>query len=134
MRKLVAALALFSALALPSLALAVFNADSSGLNTTGDNAYGEQTPEQLSVTAFIGEKLLKPVLGLVGLTFLVLTVYAGILWMTSAGDEKRIKQAKDILVTSVLGAIIIASAYVITNTIIGYLSGPPVAAAVTTTP
>jgi hypothetical protein len=44
------------------------------------------------------------------------------MWMTSAGDSKRVEKAKSVLVASVVGALIIASAYVIVNTVIDSLS------------
>ncbi len=122
MRKLAAALALFFALALPTLALAEFNAESSGLTKTGDQAYGTQSSENLNLSFFIGDKVIKPVIGLTGVIFLVLTVYAGVMWMTSAGDVKRVEKAKNILVASIIGAVIIASAYVIVSEVLGALS------------
>ena len=40
-----------------------------------------------------------------------LTVYAGILWMTAAGDPKKVQKAKDILVQSTTGVVICLLAY-----------------------
>lgn len=122
MRKLLTAMALFSTLALPAFALAQFNAGSSGLTETGNAVYGAQNPTQLSPGLFIGNYIIKPVIGLTGLAFLVLTVFAGVMWMTSAGNEKQIAKAKNILVASVTGAAIVASAYAITNTVVSNLS------------
>ncbi len=119
MRKLVA-LAIAIQLLLPGMALAQFNADSSGLTATGDEVFG--TPGDLNIATFIGTYIIAPVLGLTGLIFLVLTVYAGFLWMTSQGDSGRVKHAKDILIASITGAVLMAMAYVITNTVINALS------------
>lgn len=123
MRKLAAALALgFTLTSLPLLALAQLNPESSGLTETGNAAFGEQSAAKLNIGIFIGTFIIKPVIGLTGLIFLVLTVYAGIMWMTSAGDTKRVQKAKDILVASVIGAVVIASAYVIVNTVLTALT------------
>jgi hypothetical protein len=123
MRKLAAAIALFFTLALPGFALAQgLNPDSSGLTKTGDQVYGVQSEEALNAGAFIGIYIIKPIIGLTGLAFLVLTVFAGVMWMTSAGNEKQVAKAKNILVAAVTGAVIVASAYAITNTVVSSLS------------
>ena len=54
------------------------------------------------------------VLATVGTVFLVLTVAAGIMWMTAAGNEEKISKAKKILVGAVIGLIIAMTAYTIT--------------------
>ena len=53
-------------------------------------------------------------LSILGVVFIVLIIYAGFLWMTSAGSEEKVKKAKDIMLAAVIGLIIIFSAYVIT--------------------
>lgn len=53
-------------------------------------------------------------LGFLGTLFVVLTVYAGFLWMTAGGAEENIEKAKKLLYRSVLGLIIVLSAYSIT--------------------
>lgn len=57
-------------------------------------------------------------LSLLGIVFLVLTLYAGWLWMTAAGDPKQTGKAKDILITAVVGLVILLSAYAISNFVI----------------
>ncbi len=42
--------------------------------------------------------------------------------MTSSGEEKRVNKAKQILVAAVTGAVVLASAYALTNTVINALS------------
>lgn len=58
--------------------------------------------------------IISVVLGLVGMIFLALTVYAGFLWMTAGGDEEPITKAKNILKASVIGLVIVLAAYSIT--------------------
>ena len=55
------------------------------------------------------------VLAFVGVIFLVLMVYAGILWMTAAGEEEKIKKAQKIILTSTVGLVITVGAFLITN-------------------
>ncbi|NBS68186.1 hypothetical protein EBT31_04635 [bacterium] len=57
-------------------------------------------------------------LSLLGIVFLFLTLYAGWLWMTAAGDSKQTGKAKDILITAVVGLVILLSAYAISNFVI----------------
>ena len=42
--------------------------------------------------------------------------------MTAAGDESKVKKAKSMLVTSVIGIIIIMSAYALSQFVIGQLT------------
>ena len=58
--------------------------------------------------------IINAVLSLLGMIFLVLTVYAGMLWMTARGDETQISKAKDILSGALIGLFITVSAYAIT--------------------
>lgn len=67
--------------------------------------------------------LIKVVIGLLGIIFLVLTVYAGFTWMTAAGDPKKVDKAKGILTTSVVGLVIVLAAYTITDFVIQSLLG-----------
>jgi cytochrome bd-type quinol oxidase subunit 2 len=53
-------------------------------------------------------------LGLLGLIFIVLIIYAGFLWMTAQGNEEQIKKAKTMLVNATIGILVISLAYTIT--------------------
>jgi hypothetical protein len=53
-------------------------------------------------------------LGFLGIIFLVLTLYGGFIWMTSAGNEAKVYKAKKILESAVIGLIIIMASYSIT--------------------
>ena len=57
--------------------------------------------------------VISAILVLSGTIFLVLTVYASILWLISQGNEEQIEKAKKILFASVIGLIITMSAYAI---------------------
>ena len=62
-------------------------------------------------------------LSLVGTIFLILAVYAGILWMTASGNEEKVTKAKDIITQAVLGLAITLAAYAITYFVTTKLSG-----------
>ena len=60
--------------------------------------------------ALIG-KVINAVLGIVGSVALLMFVFGGITWMTSAGSADKVKKGRDILVWSAIGLVIIFSAY-----------------------
>lgn len=47
------------------------------------------------------------ILGFLGLISVVMIIFGGFTWMTSAGNEKRIELAKQVLTSSVIGLVII---------------------------
>lgn len=57
--------------------------------------------------------IINVVLGFIGVILVVLIVYAGFLWMTAAGDEKKVSKAKTILTDSIIGLVITLAAYAI---------------------
>lgn len=74
-----------------------------------------------NLTATVG-KLIWAVLSVLGVIFLVLVLYAGFTWMTAQGDTKKVEKARDILITSVIGLVILLSAYAISTFVIETLS------------
>ncbi len=128
MRKLFAILGIIAALVIPRVIFAEEDTSdwttATGLQDTGDAAFGSgyTSGENASIAFFIGNYIIKPVFGIVGTIFFALTVYAGVLWMTAAGDPKKVDKAKDILVASVIGTVIVVSAYVITNAVFSGLT------------
>ena len=60
-------------------------------------------------------------LGLLGLIFIVLIIYAGFLWMTAQGNEEQIGKAKKMITNAVIGIIITAMAYTISSFVIAAL-------------
>jgi hypothetical protein len=59
-------------------------------------------------------QIINTVLGLLGIITIVLILYAGFKWMTSAGNGEQVEEAQKIIKAAVLGLIIILSAYSIT--------------------
>jgi lysylphosphatidylglycerol synthetase-like protein (DUF2156 family) len=90
---------------------------SEGLSTAAEGTYDQG----VTASVFIGN-LIRVLLSATGLVFLVLTVYAGILYMTAAGDEGKVTKAKKMLTTAVVGLIIIVGAYAITAYVIDALA------------
>ncbi len=58
--------------------------------------------------------VIKGALSLIGTIFLILMVYAGILWMTARGEDAQIEKSGKIIKASIIGLFITMSAYAIT--------------------
>lgn len=95
-------------------ALANLSAD---LNRTA-TAAGVKTEKGLPelVGSFIAAAL-----GLLGVVLVVLVIYAGFIWMTAQGNDEKIKKAKGMITSAVIGMIIIFAAYAITNFVVASL-------------
>jgi hypothetical protein len=68
--------------------------------------------------------IIKDVLQFVGVVFFLLIIYAGFLWMTAQGDEKKVIAAKAIIRNCVIGIVVIGSAYAITSFVLTGLQPP----------
>lgn len=111
---------LFS-LTAPFVALA-YDSKNTGLTSTGSQAGFGANPADVSV--MIGT-VIKAALGMVGVVFLVLMVYAGYLWMIARGDEGKVEKAKNTIINSVIGIVIVVAAYAITYYVVNALSKGP---------
>ena len=69
------------------------------------------------------ENIVRIVLGFVGIIFILILLYGGIIWMTSGGNEQKIAQAKKIIMSAVIGLILTLSAYAIARLIIRSIEG-----------
>jgi hypothetical protein len=74
-----------------------------------------------SATTVIG-RLISAMLSLTGVIFVVIMVYSGLLYMTAAGEEAKVKKAKSMITTSVIGIVIVGTAYAVTSYVIGILA------------
>ena len=75
--------------------------------------------------AFLSTRLgsiIGTLLSFLGVIFMVLVIYAGVLWMTARGAEAQVDKAKDILVNAIIGLILVLAAYAITAFVGGQLT------------
>jgi Type IV secretion system pilin len=87
--------------------------DSAGATTYGDSSAYEARPGFMSAIA----NIVRIVLGLLGILFVILIIYAGVLWMTSAGNADQVEKARGIIVQAVIGLVVILASYAITTTV-----------------
>lgn len=76
-------------------------------------AYDTEAVTEKTFFTYIGT-VIKVVLSLVGTIFLILTVMAGIKWMTARGDETKAEEAMKTVRFATIGLLIVLSAYTIT--------------------
>jgi len=84
------------------------------LNTGFDKTKSESGLEGADVATIVGG-IINGLLGLIGVIFLVLLVYAGFLWSMAGGNQERVAKAKKIIVGAVIGMILVLSAYTIAD-------------------
>ena len=93
--------------------------DTSGLTATGSSAgfRGSDTNLSTIIGRFIGA-----LISLLGMVFVVLLVYGGFTWMTAQGSEEKIKKAKGIVSSAVIGLVVVFASYAIAQAVIGALA------------
>jgi len=79
-----------------------------------------QAESPTDLPTFIGG-LINAFLSVLGIIFVVMTVYAGYLWMTANGETAKTEKAKTLLGQAIIGMIIILAAYAISAFVIGRL-------------
>ncbi len=92
--------------------------DELGLNEV-NNAIGLPSSDIRIIIA----RIIRAALGLLGIVAVGLIIYGGYLWMTAGGNDEQVGKAKKVLINSVLGLVIIFSAYAITQFIFNRLVG-----------
>lgn len=81
-------------------------------------------PLGTSDVRIIAANLIQGALGLSGTVALIMFIYGGIVWMTSAGNPEAITKGKKTLVWAILGIIVIMSAFVIVRTVFEAILNP----------
>lgn len=96
-------------LLLPFTALAVNPLDSLNEAAGGTGLVSNKTPIQ------IVSSIINTILYFVGAIVIVLMLWAGFKWMTSAGNTEAIKKSRETIINAVIGLAIIFASYVIVN-------------------
>lgn len=87
---------------------------------------GLRTVQPENAQGFLGNYIgavLASLLAFLGVIFILLTIYAGFLWMTAKGNDDQVRKAQKILQTTVTGLVIIALAYGIMRLLESILGG-----------
>ncbi|MFA6525857.1 MAG: hypothetical protein WCT26_00375 [Candidatus Buchananbacteria bacterium] len=67
--------------------------------------------------------ILRVFFGLLGVIAVLLLIYGGFIWMTAGGDPGKVDKAKQIIYNTIIGLIIIFSAFAISSFLMSWLSG-----------
>ncbi len=118
MKQLVMTIALASLL-MTAVAVPVLAQDTTiggNLIEVGKQAgFDEQTAEWENPWARVVSNGIIIVFSIVGILFLILTIYAGIQWMTAGGNDEQVSKARQLLRNAVIGLLIVIMSYVITT-------------------
>lgn len=77
------------------------------------SVYGQvENPQDIRITI---AKIINVFLGLLGIIFIIMIVWAGFKWMTSGGNEDQIKEAQAQILRATIGLLIILSSWSITQ-------------------
>lgn len=85
--------------------------------SSGSGVNPNRTPEQIIGSVVNG------IVGVLGVVAVGLIVYAGGLWITAAGNDDKVEQAKSIIKTTVIGMVVLGLAYAITAFILSIVLG-----------
>ncbi|MCD4705797.1 hypothetical protein K8R61_01825 [bacterium] len=107
-------LLLCCSLALPIQAASIL--DRLGAVGTGEEGAGYESVNE-DGDIYFADKLggfIKIFLTFLGIVFLILIMYGGFLWMTAEGNEQQVTKAKQTIINSTIGIVIVMLAYAIT--------------------
>ena len=76
----------------------------------------QQAPSQVGT-------IIGGIFGVVGALAVLMIVYGGLMWMTSGGNQERVKKGRDVLVWATVGIVVIFSSYIILNFVLNVLTG-----------
>lgn len=95
--------------------------DGAGVNLgdVGTQA-GLTSNAESNLPALVGG-IINVVLGLLGIVFVILIIYSGIMYMISQGDKTKVETANRNIRNAVIGLIITVGAYAISNYVIAAL-------------
>jgi len=91
------------------------------LKKVGSGALGPYQDLGVTGISTIVGTVIQALLGLLGVIFLVLILYAGYNWMIARGEEEKVEKAKDTLTRATIGLIITVGAYAISYFVIDKL-------------
>jgi Type IV secretion system pilin len=87
------------------------------ISPAAGNAYNTNT----SIYEITGT-IIQVLLGILGVLFIGLVIYGGIIWMIAEGDEAKIEKAKSIITSAVIGLIVVIAAYAISYFVVSVLN------------
>ncbi len=90
-----------------------------GLKETGDAAGVSTTtslPQQIG-------NIVKAALSMLGVVFLILTIYGGVMYMLAEGEQGKVTKARQLIYGAVIGMAIIMGSYALTSFVVTKIVG-----------
>ncbi|HTK60002.1 MAG TPA: pilin [Candidatus Baltobacteraceae bacterium] len=116
MRRLLAALALFLALVPMAVPAHAQTSTNQGRTVVLTNPLGTA-----NVPTLIGN-ILKAAIGIVGALALLIFVYGGFLWLTSAGEAGKVEKGKEAMKWAIVGLAVVFSSYALVSFVLSTLT------------
>lgn len=118
--KYLISLAILSLLALPALTLNAHaqSNDVYGVNAVS-NGLNNSLPGAGTDLRTVVARIINFVLGFLGIIAVVIILFGGFKWMTAAGNEDKVAEARKLLVAGIIGLVIILAAWAISTFVIG---------------
>jgi len=115
-----ASAATIAAIALPMAVGAQGTTAPLDVNATGIGygAYTGLSGQDLRITI---ANIIRTAMGLLGIIAVLIILYGGFRWMTAAGDDTKVGDARKIITAGIIGLIIIISAYAIASFVVSNL-------------
>ena len=124
MKKMMVTLA--ALLAVPMIALATAPATvSAQVNLQGgvNSAQGEGAAGEISDPGNLVKTIVNALLWLIGILSVIMLIWGGITYTTSAGDSNKVTSAKNTIMYAVIGLVVAIFAYAIVNFVVLKTSG-----------
>jgi hypothetical protein len=91
------------------------NNDDVGMNYAGETGLGNRDPRDIAA------RIINIALGFLGILAVVIILIGGFKWMTAAGNEDKVGEAKRIIVAGVIGLVIILASWGIASFVLTQL-------------
>jgi len=106
----------------------LFSGDIASAQTTATDTFGVgEVDDQIALAGtdirLVIGKIIRAILGLLGILTVSIMMYGGYLIMTSGGSEEKVAQGRRVLINATIGLVIILSSFIIVQFIINALSG-----------
>lgn len=109
---------MLASMALPMVAMAQGNVTANELLPTNiGNTIGTGT-EDLRITI---ARIIRTAMSLLGIIAVLIILYGGFKWMTAAGSDEAVGDAKKVITAGIIGLVIILTAYAIASFVINSL-------------
>jgi len=95
----------------------ITNTSGTGLNSFKEIGMGNQDPRT------IASNVIQVMLGFLGVIAVILILFGGFKWMTAAGNDDKVDEAKRLITAGVVGLLIVLAAFAVAVFVLNALGG-----------